>query len=278
MIEVTSRDKISRFLTRTWIDKEKRIVIKSFDNIIKLNRYKKILEYLYDKGFPVNKVLEVDKKNLILKLEYIDGIPASEWIKNSKKDEEEIKKILDSLANQIFRLHNTVKAKLLVPFSVYYKKRFEKTLESLKNKDKVAYRFFKQILDEINWNSYYVSLVHGDLSLSNILINDNLEVVGILDWECAEYSDPLYDIAIFEGLNTYLSNSLREYFVKKYLNLAGEDYRTYHQYKIIYQSIRILEGFGDEVKRKHVEKAINMIERDRNIDIPTIIRKADTDR
>jgi len=278
MIEITNRERKSLFQTKTWIDKEKKIVIKLFDNKEKLNRYKKILEYLYDKGFPVNKILEVDEKNLTLKLEYIEGVNFYEWIKESEKNEKDIKKVLDNLANIIFKLHSTVKAKLLVPFYIYYKKRFEKTLESLKNKDKVVYRFFKQMLNEVNWDSYYVSLIHGDLRLSNILINDNLEIVGIVDWECSEYLDPLFDIAMFEGLNAKLQRELKEYFVKKYLNLAGEDYRIYHQYKIVYQSMRILDSFGDKVTRKHVEEAINMIERDRNIDIPFIIQKVDTDQ
>jgi len=275
MIEVTSRDKKSVFPTKTWVDKEKKMVIKSFDKLGKLYRYKKILDYLYNAGFPVNKVLEVDENNLILKLEYIEGLPASEWIKNHEKSEDEIKKILDNLADQIFRLHSITKAKLMVPFAVYYRKKFEKTLESLKNKDKVVYRFFRQIINEINWDSYYVPLIHGDLSLSNILINENLEIVGILDWECSEYYDPLYDIAIFEGLNISLQKNLRDYFVRRYLSLAGEDYRIYHQYKILYQSMRILESFGDKVKREHVEEAINMIEKDRNINIQKIIQKGD---
>jgi aminoglycoside phosphotransferase (APT) family kinase protein len=62
-------------------------------------------------------------------------------------------------------------------------------------------------------------LVHGDFSLSNVLIDEHEEVVGILDWEFAHSGNPLADVGWFYMAATHLAGW--EYFLEAYRQAGG---------------------------------------------------------
>lgn len=260
------------FFVKTEIDHKNKIVIKRFENPYKMKRYIRILAYLNALGFPVNEIIDVDFNNNIIKLKYIEGFNLSEiYFKMEKSDKQ---KILNSFARLIYKLHTTIKAKILIPFSEYIKIKYKQRIESLKNKNKIVYRFSKQLINTIDSKITELSLIHGDLNLKNVIIDENYNIVGILDWECAEYFDPLYDLAIFEVFNfPLLSKEERMYFIKKYLDLANISYSYYHQIKIPYQYLRLLDLRNDDIDDKIIEEVISMIETSKNIDILKFLPK-----
>ena len=62
-------------------------------------------------------------------------------------------------------------------------------------------------------------LVHGDFG-SNNMLTDGKKITGVLDWDCALYGDPLYDIAGIIFWSTWLECMRIQsvYFTKKLCN------------------------------------------------------------
>ena len=63
------------------------------------------------------------------------------------------------------------------------------------------------------------ALVHGDFSLSNVLIDEHEEVAGILDWEFAHSGNPLADVGWFYMAATHLAGW--DYFLGAYREAGG---------------------------------------------------------
>lgn len=68
-------------------------------------------------------------------------------------------------------------------------------LESYRSRlDKLSQQYESQYQDKKE------SIVHGDLVASNIMTDSDGVITGITDWDDSMFSDPLYDIAVFESM------------------------------------------------------------------------------
>ncbi len=263
MKDISSRHPM-RYGIKTVYNPEENTIIKYYDNKGRLEKTYHAMTLLYKRGFPLNKVLDVDWENLVLYLEYIPGVPLGKVMNNIDRDK--LARIFETAAELLYRIHHASYKEIQEPFYSYFRKIYSKYLSEIK--DPRAYRFAKQILETNNWDSRILPLVHADYTPNNWIIDEkSFEIVGIVDWEGAMYFDPFYDLAVFEGL--VKDYNLRKTFVMKYLSLANEDYRVYHELKIVYQVFRVLEGGGQYID-KYFETMIDMIERDRNINIAVL--------
>ncbi len=76
----------------------------------------------------------------------------------------------------------------------------------------------------VNQNSFknidFFSLIHGDLVISNIILDETRSKAILIDWEYSGYHDPVVDISYFIMQNPGV-NHYREDFINLYLELIG---------------------------------------------------------
>jgi len=127
------------------------------------------------------------------------------WKQLNLKDK---KKIVDNLADAIFSFH---KIRCGYFWSVKTNKKFKSYDQLLLRKFQInrkmifnnptAYNLYLKVKDNLHkstiakvFKNVKPVLVHGDLIMHNILINENT-LSGIIDWEYAQFGDPFYDLA-----------------------------------------------------------------------------------
>lgn len=74
------------------------------------------------------------------------------------------------------------------------------------------------------------TLIHGDFTIDNVLVNDS-NIVGIIDWSGAGFGDPRYDVAlaIRPKHNAFENEQDKEIFFNAYgtLRLNDEEYNYF---------------------------------------------------
>ncbi len=83
-------------------------------------------------------------------------------------------------------------------------KKYEQMLEAKESRDKVDGSFLEYIQKKLSYIENYVdtpelandTLIHGDFHAGNLLLNkDTREIIGVCDWEKAQYSPRALDVA-----------------------------------------------------------------------------------
>jgi len=74
------------------------------------------------------------------------------------------------------------------------------------------------------------TLIHGDFTIDNVLVNE-CNIVGVIDWSGATYGDPRYDVAlaIRPKYNAFDNDRDKEIFFKAYgkLRITDEEYNYF---------------------------------------------------
>ena len=236
-------------------------------NIDRCAREWQILKSLEHSGFTV-------PKPYLCELDYrLIGNPFIVMAKIEKSQ----KKILDNLnwfAASLAQLHNVnidgLEPGPLKPpkdgysFAKYWPAYFKDILKVQTKHSKRLERYFNfaiQWLDSNASNNYckQYSLVHGDVNLTNSIINTDSQVVFI-DWENAYIGDPAFDVAHAYCYIKFYCNSkdpdsaeqLAELFLSEYLAHAKEDVRSrlkfYQVVILLGQSIVYSSGLSSPTK------------------------------
>lgn len=194
-----------------------------------------ILSFLNKSNYPVPKVyfLEMDEKDLggpFLIMERIEGQNLKDFVKHhSAKD---VNDSLIQLSKTVAKLHefniDNIKGKELF-FNPKDRNSYAKKLAELKdNLDYGTSWNYKWATDwlKINANSFpcdRYSLIHFDMALKNFLINKNGEIISI-DWEWAEFGDPLMDLAsAFHEIRQVVNSKSASFFIKQYANQSRSE-------------------------------------------------------
>ncbi len=114
-----------------------------------------------------------------------------------KLSDSEIKKVSYQISDFMFQLHNIKIEKDLYDLNIYDLKLVDFLNELLtchiEKKEKSFWKMNERVQDECN------NLVHGDLNSSNILLDKNKNISGIIDWSFGGISNKYYDIARIIG-------------------------------------------------------------------------------
>ena len=171
-------------------------------------------------------------------MEFIDGdIYEDPFLPNNNSQER--KKIYESLAKTLGRLHRYNINKLDIPFKknngfmlrnldIWYNQIFDDN-----NQDKDISKIYEFIIKNTPENKN-LCLIHGDYKLDNLVIGSDSDCLAVLDWELSAFGEPEVDLSfqminwlipkgilygIGEGWNSYALPSALE-FLKSY----EEDY------------------------------------------------------
>lgn len=215
--DLSIKKKLTKNNTFEVYNNKKGVFVKQFTEFYKYpfnNLWRERLIRNKDKFYKLKLADEV--KNAITKLESIDydrqiiiteRLAKLEYLRNlvEDKSQQELEPVVKSIISIIDKIHQTKEIKeslkRRLDFTPYF---YDMILcDSIRSKDKTIAFFWSQFdndgskkkLDTFikkRW-SYQEALIHNDLSLSNILKNDNQ--IYIIDWEHLGIGDSLWDYA-----------------------------------------------------------------------------------
>ncbi len=166
-------------------------------NYTKLEKEYSLLKQLECVGLPIpseiSKIADDQEKICGLKYKYIEGVQ----FKNFRFSHKRRKKFYESISNFLYKLHKTncpsIKKKPTNISNDIYKKML------MQNEEKIAKKKFIELDAKITLMSKVkitdLSLVHGDINDRNIILKNNGEISGVIDWSEHMLSDPAYDLA-----------------------------------------------------------------------------------
>jgi aminoglycoside phosphotransferase (APT) family kinase protein len=137
-------------------------------------------------------------------MEYIDGhIYEDPFLPNNSPQER--RKIYESLAMTLGRLHSYNINKLDIPFkkntgfmlrnlNIWYSQIFNDD-----NQDKDISKIYDFIIKNTPENNN-LCLIHGDYKLDNLVIGDDSNCLAVLDWELSAFGEPEVDLS-FQMIN-----------------------------------------------------------------------------
>ncbi len=181
---------------------------------------------LVDRDTEIQVINKINNMDINVDLHYFDKVTGYKI--SSYADGQHINKdtlndeLLRLIAGKLKEIHSIDKSDV----SVYDKESRIKKYENLAKKEGFVHcdeynlimKKYIELNDSIK-NCQQV-LSHGDLQVSNIVINNN--DIYILDWEFSAVNDPYYDIACFGNQDFELAIKLLEVYVD---NPSKEDYK-----------------------------------------------------
>ena len=220
----------------------------------KYNRY--VLKIFYNKDVDYRKELELSKvlkgkipiptvykygedkkignKKYII-YGYLDGISLSRYVSEGNKIEVKFVKQVAKAMSQIHKikykqigfLNDKLKIENELPplyewYTIFMGERVKKRLG--KDKENSILKIIEDNKDILYELDKQARLVHGDFQGGNILINENGDLSGILDWEFAMAGHPLADIGQFFRYSEYFNDEL--------IKIFECEYRKYSDYNI----------------------------------------------
>jgi len=159
----------------------------------------RIIDYLDRQGVPIQRFLRTKKNDLILKCgkkncvlyEYVDGGINFRYSH----------KLIEHVAEEVGVLHrNLLKMKFKggdkwgTNHQFKGKRDYLEMVEGFPVKEEY-HNLVKELKDNVNKNALRRSIIHSDLSLSNMLFRNN-KLVAFIDWDDSHWDYLIYDIAI----------------------------------------------------------------------------------
>jgi len=93
-------------------------------------------------------------------------------------------------------------------------------------------QFYKQLTRLVQYCPGQKSLIHSDLLYQNLLVH-NHKISAVLDWGCAMFGDPLYDIAMFDFFEpwfpAFTQVNLVQRMKQSFLNQSPHNHKNYSQ-------------------------------------------------
>lgn len=192
------------------------------------------------------------------------GYRLVEGITPSSVNHEERLKSVERLAEFLKELHRfpiKIAEELHVPFDTLERLNIAKRKEQLKNYVQKA--FEHHLISQVELLTKYVDslehieptgplkLVHGDLHIRNLLVNDHNEISGIIDWGDTHIGHPAVDLSI---AYSFIPESGRELFFQKY-GQVKEETKKLARFKAIYTAVLLLVYGHDQQDRDIVNAA-----------------------
>lgn len=97
------------------------------------------------------------------------------------------------------------------------KERMERVKEQFGVGEELWSRWQAWLVNETNWPKQTV-LVHGDLHAGHILVDDQAQVTGLIDWTEARIDDPAHDFGVY--LSIFGAEALKE-LIRSYQEAGG---------------------------------------------------------
>lgn len=173
-------------------------------------------------------------------------------------------KSVERLAKFLKELHRfpiKIAEELNVPLDTLERLNMTKRKEQLKNYVQKAVEH--QLISQVEILTKYVdslehieplgplTLVHGDLHIRNLLVNEHYEISGIIDWGDTHIGHPAVDLSI---AYSFIPKSGRRLFFQQY-GQVGEDTKKLARFKAIYTAVLLLVYGHDQQDRDIVKAA-----------------------
>lgn len=207
---------ISQFTSnQVELDLDARVVRKIYVERSSFETELLVLEYLAQVGMNVPKVLSVGSKDLrpYLEMELIDGVPAS------LLDRDALSAALPVIGEVVRELH--VKPPQASPLLRLRSRKLEDLLSRLKRLEKVVpvreiEHLFVRNRSLIEPEGPERCLVHRDIRLDNLIVDQSRKRVFVLDFERCVLGAPLSDLARFLTVELNDDVQLRKRFLQGY--------------------------------------------------------------
>ncbi|WP_215162035.1 phosphotransferase [Paenibacillus sp. ISL-20] len=213
----------------------KKYIIKKTENDLYnewLSEEYKVLQYLYHTGLPVPKAYSyhVKNKSRWVLMDYIEGISLREFL-SREPDLKDKEKAISNFGLCLKKLHECPcpielqKHDTLWIDTILSKAEYNLTHYEVDGSEELLKR-----LKEVRPNPIDNTLIHGDYTIDNVLVNE-CNVVGVIDWSGAAYGDPRYDVAlaIRPKHNAFDNERDKEIFFNAYgkLRITDEEYHYF---------------------------------------------------
>ncbi|MEC0197263.1 phosphotransferase [Paenibacillus taichungensis] len=214
---------------------DKKYVIKKTENDLYnewLSEEYKVLQSLYHTGLPVPRAhsYHVENKSRWLLMDYIDGISLREFL-SKEPDLKDKEKAIFNFGLCLKKIHECS-----CPIELL--KNDNPWLDTMLNKAEYNLTHFAvdgteellKRLKEVRPKPIDNTLIHGDFTIDNVLVNEG-NIVGVIDWSGATNGDPRYDVAlaIRPKYNAFDNNRDKEIFFNAYgkLRITDEEYNYF---------------------------------------------------
>ena len=188
----------------------------------------------------------------------IDGITLQKKLPQSTEQTKNL--IAKQLAEQLKKIHSIPVDQLSfmmqppVPLQWYWMNFLQESIDHALETNKVTNYLQQSTLEKVKTcvqysfallNNSSLSLVHGDFCCDNIIINEEDQVCGWIDWEWALLADPLYDLTNIEN-EVFLGDSVAtaQFYQIYGIDLQNEETkRKLAMYKIIQEVRAVSIGY-----------------------------------
>lgn len=194
-----------------------------------LSKEYNVLQYLCDTGLPVPKAYSfcAENQSRWLLMDYMDGISLREFL-SREPDLKEKEKAIFNFGRCLKKLHESACPIELLKKdhswldSMLIQAEYNLTHFAVDGSEELLKR-----LKEEKPKPIENTLIHGDFTIDNVLVNE-CNIVGVIDWSGAAFGDPRYDVslAIRPKHNAFENERDKEIFFEAYgtLRLTDEEY------------------------------------------------------
>ena len=215
----------------------KKYIIKKTDNDLYnewLSEEYNALQLLYRTGLPVPKAYSyhIENKSRWLLMDYIDGISLREYLSREPclKDKE---KAISNFGICLKKIHECpCPVELLKNDNTWLDTMLIKAEYNLSHYTVDGSKELLNRLKEVRPKQIDNTLIHGDFTIDNVLVNE-CNIVGVIDWSGAAFGDPRYDIAlaIRPKLNAFDNERDKDIFYNAYgkSKITEEEYNYFEE-------------------------------------------------
>ncbi|MEK4052146.1 phosphotransferase [Paenibacillus sp. FSL F4-0087] len=214
---------------------DKKYVIKKTENDLYnewLSEEYKVLQSLYHTGLPVPRAhsYHVENKSRWLLMDYIDGISLREFL-SKEPDLKDKEKAIFNFGLCLKKIHEcSCPIELLKNDNPWLDTMLNKAEHNLTHFAVDGTEELLKRLKEVRPKPIDNTLIHGDFTIDNVLVNEG-NIVGVIDWSGAANGDPRYDLAlaIRPKYNAFDNNRDKEIFFNAYgkLRITDEEYNYF---------------------------------------------------